>query len=317
MQSKWYNVFDQIVGPSKRDYVFILVFCNIPNHNFEINMVYPINSVTDCEVTSLKELHDMTPRDVKDWLIQQVGIPSSVATRFEEECVDGRLLRRYEMCDLQDDFKLSMGITRKVIYARDDLIKTTGDDAVFSQSNVGINQASEKLDESSHFQIIGKEGSDQQAVCQPAHEVFEETPSAEIEQQIKGDSLSPSGKPRSNDAEPNNTTHESLSKEERSAEEAKLRFLLTGDESGSLDNSFHPLLIVNKPQPELLEESEVKKLQEKLGFVSLVNWNAVFDCDSMSMQNGLCSSSAREERDQVAPPGNLQHSNVSRGNGIQ
>ena len=78
-------------------------------------------------------------------------------------------------------------------------------------------------------------------------------------------------------------------KEKDSANEARLRYLLTGDESGTLDRSFHPMLIVNKPSFTNHEEDNMQELKEKLGFVSLVNWNAVFDCDSRSLQNGLCS----------------------------
>ncbi|XP_030855686.1 sterile alpha motif domain-containing protein 9-like [Strongylocentrotus purpuratus] len=80
-----------------------------------------------------------------------------------------------------------------------------------------------------------------------------------------------------------------LSKEEETAGEAKLRYLLTGDEGGSLDSSFHPILVVNKPAFGGSRDDELRNLEEKLDFVSLVNWNAVFDCNPKSLQNGVCS----------------------------
>nr|XP_054758356.1 sterile alpha motif domain-containing protein 9-like [Lytechinus pictus] len=80
-----------------------------------------------------------------------------------------------------------------------------------------------------------------------------------------------------------------LSKEEESAEEAKLRFLLTGDENGSLDSSFHPILVLNKPMLGGSKISDLESLQENLDFLSVVNWNAVFDCNSKSFVNGICS----------------------------
>ncbi|XP_071506647.1 sterile alpha motif domain-containing protein 9-like [Diadema antillarum] len=66
----------------------------------------------------------------------------------------------------------------------------------------------------------------------------------------------------------------------------KLRYLLTGSETGILDLSFHPILVVNKPES---SEEEGSEPSQPLEFVSMANWIAVFDCDPNSQQNGVCS----------------------------
>ncbi|XP_072177764.1 sterile alpha motif domain-containing protein 9-like [Diadema setosum] len=72
----------------------------------------------------------------------------------------------------------------------------------------------------------------------------------------------------------------------------KLRYLLTGSETGILDLSYHPILVVNKPES---SEEEGSEPSQPLEFVSMANWIAVFDCDPNSQQNGV-SSYVKEHR---------------------
>lgn len=66
----------------------------------------------------------MNPTDVQEWLIEEVHVPISIAAKFAEAGVDGELLIRYEEQHLQKDFELPTGVMRKIIYARDDRMKT-------------------------------------------------------------------------------------------------------------------------------------------------------------------------------------------------
>ncbi|XP_030855082.1 uncharacterized protein LOC105441747 [Strongylocentrotus purpuratus] len=73
---------------------------------------------------AIKTLQEMNPTDVQKWLIEEVHVSISIATKFAEAGVDGELLIRYEEQHLQKDFELPTGVMRKIIYARDDRTKT-------------------------------------------------------------------------------------------------------------------------------------------------------------------------------------------------
>ena len=103
-----------------------MFFCFLTECDETITSKLQATTLSDTEGTessSRKEIHNMTPEDVKDWLIHEVGIPSSVAIKFQEEGIQGALLDRYEEEHLQKDFELSKGIMRRILYARDDLRK--------------------------------------------------------------------------------------------------------------------------------------------------------------------------------------------------
>ncbi|XP_038046630.1 sterile alpha motif domain-containing protein 9-like [Patiria miniata] len=68
--------------------------------------------------------------------------------------------------------------------------------------------------------------------------------------------------------------------------EAKLRILLTGDESGELDQSFYPVLIANKPATPA--ENDTDAIARQFGFIKTIRWTTVLDFNSQSKVNGLC-----------------------------
>ncbi|XP_071801216.1 sterile alpha motif domain-containing protein 9-like isoform X3 [Asterias amurensis] len=82
-----------------------------------------------------------------------------------------------------------------------------------------------------------------------------------------------------------------LKSKESHAEEPRLRKLLTGDEHGELDESFYPVLIVNKP-PESVMPSEAgleqASIVQQFGFINAIKWVTVLDFYSKSLVNGLC-----------------------------
>ena len=104
------------------------------------------------------------------------------------------------------------------------------------------------------------------------------------------DSSSVSGRPK--ESGPRDSTKPHVTKKPSSKEKLhvkKLGQLLTGTEGGNLDSSFYPVLVINKPSNDMGLNTE-KDVQEKLGFMSAVNWNVVFDCDpdSNSTSTGIC-----------------------------
>ncbi|XP_063958654.1 sterile alpha motif domain-containing protein 9-like [Lytechinus pictus] len=228
----------------------------------------------------IKTLQEMNTDEVKKWLIEELRISVSIADKLAEACVDGELLLRYEDQHLQKDFQLPTGVMRKIIYARDYHMKKRA----HAQPHLApASECSDNLNKDA-----GTTGNIHRSPsASGTHESKRDAQITELTASVKRLNTEDDDVGKSVAVEISQPAP--LSKEEESAGEAKLRYLLTGDESGSLDRSFHPVLVVNKPAFEESRDDKLESLKERLDFVSLVNWNAVFDCNPKSREDGVCS----------------------------
>ncbi|XP_063958649.1 sterile alpha motif domain-containing protein 9-like [Lytechinus pictus] len=237
-----------------------------------------------------KTLPEMSTDEVKKWLIEEVRISISIADKLAEACVDGELLLRYEDQHLQKDFQLPTGVMRKIMYARDDHMKKRAHaQALLAPASECSDNLNKGAGSTGNVHRSPSSAGTQESESNA--QITELTASVKKLNAQDGDLLGKSVAVEMSQPAP-------LSKEEESAREATLRYLLTGDENGSLDSSFHPILVVNKESCGGKSES----LEDRLGFVSLVNWNAVFDCNSNSIQNGVCSMVERKREIKLLLP---------------
>ncbi|XP_071476666.1 sterile alpha motif domain-containing protein 9-like [Diadema antillarum] len=232
----------------------------------------------------------MTPNDVADWLVHKAGIPGEVAARFQLEGVDGALLSEYKEKHIKKDFNLPTGIWRKIKYAREKFLGVSSSDSSSNESGDEDSKTPKSpREECAALAEVNFDRSRHEATSSSSRPKV-----GEMSQPQSGlsrlDGKTDVSSPQTSASEQNTP-----SKEELSAEEERVRYLLTGDESGTLDIAFHPLLVVNKPNFSSSDDHNLKSLYERFGFTSLVNWNVVFDCDSMSLKHGLCAMVQEEK----------------------
>ncbi|XP_072173147.1 sterile alpha motif domain-containing protein 9-like [Diadema setosum] len=279
---------DLLVTPALEDAAGVQL--RVRTHLQESSMLSDIPQTTDVEEKKVRSLHGMSSNDVADWLVHEVDIPGDVAARFQQEDVDGALLAEYKENHIKKDFNLTTGIWRKIKYAREKLLGVTSSDSSSSESGgEESNKPIKRLVEERASLAEGDfDHSSREALSSSSMSKGNEMG------QLQRGQLRFDGETDANYPQRSALKQHTLSKEKLSAEEERVRYLLTGEESGTLDIAFHPLLVVNKPQT--AKSEGCNSLRERFGFTSLVNWNAVFDCDSMSLKNGLCAM-VQEEKD--------------------
>ena len=262
----------------------------------------------------MEELQAMTAGDVRHWLQFGLNISERWAADLQSECIDGAVLSTYDKSKFKSDFpNMPLGYRRKILDACSELLqkaKTLSQVLTHSDQTVNVTENMQQTQELSQkaknkletpSQVLTKhERTENIETMQQTQEpkkskqeqLLRTTEAAFSNLHLK-EEVAESTSTRTHNVESGNMkpqpAHTPLTKEDA---ERKLRFLLTGDESGSLDESFYPVLVTNKPKPEYGERDELKK---KFEFVALIKWNAVFDCYSKSHEFGLCSMVQNEQ----------------------
>ncbi|XP_071478742.1 sterile alpha motif domain-containing protein 9-like [Diadema antillarum] len=264
----------------------------------------------------LTKMEDWNEEDVSKWLKTSVGISDVKAF----DGVDGYMLVRYKKDDLIDDFNLTPVQCRRILYKREDTLQREKDHEMTPSANdspvsvstqmakpssppvasprnlgeevdTGLQQGIPALihTQSSPAQIPS-ELSDGSAEIKP--EIVELTQPAPVEENNsvgrEDSGFAEKQDIGSQDSSPMPSGKADLaSRETLSATQAdtkqKLAKLLLGTDSGELDSSYYPVLVMNTPGTELKT-----KCKAKLDFISAVKWNVVFDCDPDSNNTGLC-----------------------------
>ncbi|XP_071502547.1 sterile alpha motif domain-containing protein 9-like [Diadema antillarum] len=240
-------------------------------------------------------MEDWNEEEVSEWLKTEVGISDGKVPAG----VDGYLLVRYTKDELMEDFKqhLSTAQCRKILYKRKDTLQREKNLEITPSASVPPVSLSTQchtassppvasprsLQEEVDTQLLQGMSALSHSLSSPEqtpselsdrsieiqHETVELTQPAPVEEE--DDSVGTVYRQNGCGIKGNLNTRQKLAK------------LLLGADSGELDSSFYPVLVVNTPEAELKT-----KCEEKFGFLSVVKWNVIFDCDPDSNKTGLC-----------------------------